>query len=685
MELELDSDLRKQFETEEEYQFPPVSSDADFTKVVVLCGLPSVTEDKKDKFIGLMRDTLNKVVVESTKEPVKILDLYMPFKTSPVVSKGYIFVYCQKAIHATAIQQKMHGSKFVGNSFYKVYRYDDWENMNSTTSTTLVTPERQFVEPVALQSWLCSEESLDGKDQFVVRFDGTSEVYWHSNGNLSLEVKKPWTENIDWSPRGTYMVNFAPLGIALYGGPNWTQVQVFMRQHVMAVQFSPCERFMFTWSHKFVSTETPEAPQSIVLWDVKSGRQLRNFHTVPNANQGWEFSWSHDGRFFSRLVQGLIYVYETETLSLIKDESGQKKPIKLYGPTASHAWSPTDPYLAVFVQPAGTTNNIPARIILMEMPTRRTMGQVSMINVVRCYIHWQEPAGNYLAVRIDRQIGKNKKREKTSTAFEFFRVRDKHIPVESLELKENVFAFDWEPCGNRFAIIHADSPNGTRANVSFYSMEGGKLKPLKTLEKKQASHLYWSPAGRYIVLAGLRSYMNHQLEFFDAQEMESYAQTQHSHCTMVSWDPTGRYFASYVLHERCKSENGFRLWSYRGAELYCLNKDTLHQFLWRPRPPTSLSPEKIAWLKEEKNFKSFQETYRKKDLIQEAERAKKEEALREEKRQQYRSWQAEKKAQWKKDAEWRRSLGIVDEDDEDVYIVQECVEEVLSTEAQILD
>lgn len=50
--------------------------------------------------------------------------------------------------------------------------------------------------------------------------------------------------------------------------------------------------------------------------------------------------------------------------------------------------------------------------------------------------------------------------------------------MEGLELKDNVIAFNWEPSGKRFAIIHGETVSGSRFNVSFYSMEGGKMKLL---------------------------------------------------------------------------------------------------------------------------------------------------------------------------------------------------------------
>jgi len=305
-----------------------------------------------------------------------------------------------------------------------------------------------------------------------------------------------------------------------------------------------------------------------------------------------------------------------------------------------HSWSPTDPIMAAFVP---EHNNIPARVMLLSMPSRKVITQQSLVNVNGCFIHWQEPAGNFLAVKVDRH-GKSKKQN--FTAFEIFRIREKDVPYEGLELKDVVLAFAWEPSGHRFAIIHADQLSSSRTSVSFYSMQGSKMKLLKTLEKRQANSLFWAPTGRYIVIAGLRA-MNHQIEFFDTEIMDTLSQVQHPQCTSIAWDPTGRYVASYVSHIRCKSENGFKLWTYRGVELLGSNKDTFWQFLWRPRPPSLLPLKKLKWLETPKNFQEFQKKYKAKDAVEEEVRRAKITAEREEKRKEYRKWLAKRRAEWK--------------------------------------
>jgi translation initiation factor 3 subunit B len=92
-------------------------------------------------------------------------------------------------------------------------------------------------------------------------------------------------------------------------------------------------------------------------------------------------------------------------------------------------------------------------------------------------MHWQSE-GDFLCVKVDRQGGKDKK--SVHTSFELFRMREKDIPIEVLEMKgTQIIAFAWEPRERRFAIIHSpDSATQSRNNVSFYTMGTKHLKHL---------------------------------------------------------------------------------------------------------------------------------------------------------------------------------------------------------------
>jgi len=158
-----------------------------------------------------------------------------------------------------------------------------------------------------------------------------------------------------------------------------------------------------------------------------------------------------------------------------------------------------------------------------------------------------------------------------------------------------------------------------------------------------------------VVLAGLKT-MNGQFEFFNVDEMETMATSEHFMATDVEWDPTGRYVTTAVTsvhqmengrggvenqhstdvtlqspppplhtptlnpltllrasvsstaftldarHALISVEclfsttllNGFHLWTFNGKLLYKHQKERFYQFLWRPRAPTLHTPEQEA-------------------------------------------------------------------------------------------
>ena len=185
--------------------------------------------------------------------------------------------------------------------------------------------------------------------------------------------------------------------------------------------------------------------------------------------------------------------------------------------------------------------DVPARVVLLEVPSRNEIRVKNLFNVANCKMHWQK-SGDYLCVKVDRYSKLRKEKEENKYAglycnFEVFHMREKQIPVDSVEIKENVHAFAWEPIGSKFVIIHGEMQS---LNVSFYEVKTGQTPTLKKkYERKTANMLFWSPQGQFIVLAGLRN-MNGVLETIDTSDFTTMNSGEHFMCTDVEWDATGR-------------------------------------------------------------------------------------------------------------------------------------------------
>ena len=166
------------------------------------------------------------------------------------------------------------------------------------------------------------------------------------------------------------------------------------------------------------------------------------------------FKWSHDDKYFVRMseAEGTLSIYETPSFGLL-----DKKSIKVEG-LKGFSWSPKDNILSYWVAEA---KDVPARVVLLEIPSRNELRVKNLFNVADCKMHWQK-SGDYLCVKVDRysklkREGNESKFTGLYCNFEVFHMKGKQIPVDSVEIKENVHAFAWEPVGHKFAIIHGDT------------------------------------------------------------------------------------------------------------------------------------------------------------------------------------------------------------------------------------
>lgn len=191
-------------------------------------------------------------------------------------------------------------------------------------------------------------------------------------------------------------------------------------------------------------------------------------------------------------------------------------------------------------------------------------------------------------------MSKNKKTIYTNLHVLF--MREKDIPIEVFEgdLKDRtVSKVAWEPNGNRFALI---AHEGLKTFVSFFQADKSEIKELKTFERKNISHLFWSPKGRFIVLAALINVQG-EMEFWDGEELQLLGTVEHYQAKEVEWDPSGRYVASTLSYWRYQSENGFNLWDFRGQPVLKKTMERFKQFLWRPRPPSLLSKDQMKHIR----------------------------------------------------------------------------------------
>ncbi|KAF7085558.1 hypothetical protein CFC21_088970 [Triticum aestivum] len=530
--------------------------------------------------------------------------LWMPTDPETKKTQGYCFIEFNTPQEAEFAMEKTRGYKLDKSHIFAVNMFDDFEKYMKVPDEWAPAEIKSYTPGENLLKLLTDDKA---RDQFVIRAGTFTEVYWNDARRAMPELvyqKQYWTDSyIQWSPLGTHLATVHRQGAQVWGGDDkFVRLMRFAHPQLKLIDFSPGEKYLITYSSHEPSNPRDTHRVVLNIFDVRTGKVMWEFKGsaddfTTGGNMGvsgvsWPiFRWGggRDDKYFARLGKNVISVYDTETFALI-----DKKSLKVEN-VVDFSWSPTDPIISLFVPELGGGNQ-PARVSLVPIPGKEEIRQKNLFSVSDCKMYWQNN-GEYLALQVDRY---------TKTK--------KNIPIEVFELdnkNDKIIAFAWEPKGRRFAVIHGDGP---KPDISFYIMKAvnnnvSRVSKLTTLKGKQSNALFWSPAGRFIVLAGLMGF-NGQLEFFNVDDLEPMATGEHFMATDIMWDPTGRYLATAVtsVHEM---ENGFQIWSFNGKQIYNVSKDHFYQFQWRPRPPSLLTPEKEEDIS--KNLKRYSKKYEHED------------------------------------------------------------------------
>mmetsp|Transcript_7434 Transcript_7434/g.24695 ORF Transcript_7434/g.24695 Transcript_7434/m.24695 type:complete len:720 (+) Transcript_7434:103-2262(+) len=658
-----------------------------FGSVLVVDNLPQVEQTKFDKLCNVVRRIFEQI---GSLRPEG--GLVMPVEKSTGKTKGFAFIEFLTQQMAEAAVQQTDGYKLDKNHIFKVSKLDDVAKYMKVPESYTPPAKEAYVPKENMQSYMLDER---GRDQYAIRFADETHIYWNDEAQSKpdeVHKRSYWTESyVQWSPNGTFLSTIHRQGVAFWGGPNFTRLGRVQHANVQFVDFSPDEKFVMTGSTQEPSNPRDSMQVTINIFDSRSGRKLRTFpgsiddfiiSTSPGMRTGmiWPiFKWAGGcgDNFFARLAKNQISVYSTVDMGLL-----DKKSIKLEA-VQDFQWSPAAPILSVY-QPELAGGNQPARVSLIEIPSRKEVRSKNLFSVSDIKMYWQAQ-GKYLAVKVERFT---KTKKSTYSGFEFFRLHERECPMEVLELpdkNEKIVAFAWEPKGHRFAIIHGDGP---RPDISFYTMHDGtqsKLKHITTLKGKQANMLCWSPQGKHIILAGLKG-MNGQLEFFNADEMESMGTAEHFMCTDIDWDPTGRFVSTSVtaVHQ---SDNGYHVWSFNGRLIYKALHDGLYQFIWRPRLASLLTAEAEQDIFS--NLKKYQKRFEEIDEQIKNAQSKEEAGERKMLLDEWNKWLASKK-QHLESPLYRQELarlldGRAVQEDPDLCEEEREVEELISNREEILN
>jgi translation initiation factor 3 subunit B len=583
--------------------------DKSFPTSVFVLNIPKVAESKLPK--------LEKVLT-SVFGSAGTYELYMPINEEIGTTEGFAILTYEEADAADQAVKAYDGFKLDAKHVFKVWKMDEFDSIvdHDGEEPTEDSVKLANSEVSDLRDWMMDDLA---REQFVCRFDtGDNEIYWHNSISNMAELEydgererkggKVWCDSkVQWSPRGSYLATFHRPGIALWGAEKFQKRGRFMHQDVKFIDFSPNEEYLLTWNGKHAAEKDTE---SVRIWRMLTGEQVKSFQTPSFTPKGGEFPhflWSADGRFLARCTDQAIFVYDSlDDFELITDPASEKKsPIKFADGLQGFDWSPKENIISAWIP---EKNNVPARLQLIRIPSRQEVAAKNLFSVRDATMHWH-PEGKYLCVNAMRM---SRTKKTGHTHLEIFRVQEKNCPIESVEIKETVKTFNWEPAGNRFCILTTDEA-GHNLKAQFYALGANECKQVAKHDLHAGiSSVFWAPQGQYFVMAAIPG---GDLIFGHLNEMNKLDilhKDEHFLMTEVMWDPSSRYVITAVTQQmtagmRYQTEAGFQMWSFQGKSLYKTPKEKLYMIAWRPHPPSLLSEKKKADVKA--NLKTYTKKY----------------------------------------------------------------------------
>ncbi|GAA5854670.1 hypothetical protein JCM8547_004930 [Rhodosporidiobolus lusitaniae] len=629
--------------------------------VVILDGAPVVGQDKADRLLKALCKTAQKEAgLSVTPDQIE-----MPADEAGQ-SKGFLFITLNSHVEAQAFQRALHGHAFDKRHTFSIIPFTDVDSYANLEEEYKEAEAEEWAPREHFRAWLADPA---GRDQVILYHGDDLAVHWANKGGVAEHAahRNKWTDLFSqWSPQGTYMATIHLQGVALWGGSSFERINRFAHPDVKLIDFSSYERYLVTWSPRPIeASNSPLSPftdedvgNNVAVWDIVSGELVRTFPMVGdqtnelNKRITWPmFKWSPDEKYAARVTPGQqISVYETPSLGMLG-----KKSIKIEG-VVDFEWAPMNDAEREALEAErngiakpGSSNltnklafwtpeiaNQPARVSLMSLPSRQIIRSKNLFNVHDCKLHWQSN-GDYLCVKVDRHTKTGKTR---FTNLEVFRLREKDVPVQVVEIKDAVVAFAWEPAGQRFALITSSDPNfanplpgqSIKTSVSFYGFDSrkGDFLLLKTFDNKAFNNVFWSPKGRHVILATLGSTSKFDLEFYDLDldrdekvvetdpgaAIRSLVTLEHYGMTDIEWDPSGRYLATYGSIWMNSMESGYQIWDFKGALVQEGKLDKFKQLLWRPRPPTLLSAAEQKKIR--KNLRDYSRQFEEQDQLEAA-------------------------------------------------------------------
>jgi translation initiation factor 3 subunit B len=600
---------------------PDVQLDKSLSNVIVINGLPKIDKKTESKFM----DVLSREFNMNMKDKV----YYMPYENQK--SKGYMFLELPQGKtrpdqYAREFIRKFQGHKFKGGFRFSVYMMDELEaqrGADAKSSGSGATPE-SFCS-WKLFDWLLDPLQRDqqlticGKSGSVKKM---GELSWRDTLEgtqefAALEKKIAHDAPVVFSPEGTFLCMLHDSGAAIYGGALMDRLFVYPHEGVQAVDVSPCERYIVTWSN--VGGRCLEDPGMAIVWDLLYETPIMEFDRVEVADTHgniihWPIlKWSYDDEYLMQVRGETLVICSMKGMSEDVEMGFSAKEKHVFEKAIPGLkWCEWIPRSKKIIYWTEATEHRPARVSVVNIPDMGEVGYKSVTNV-KDLIPLMHPHGKYCLFRVVPESGAAT--AKTTGVFTML-LSQKLIPTVVGEIESTTIEdIQFEPKGNRLAVA-CGGASALFRHVLIYKITKTGMEKDCSIEKRLGNRISWSPMGRFFVLTTEPSRQHERVEFIDADSRELVNAVDQPFVSDVAWDPSGLMVATSVTIYHHHADNGYCLWNAIGERIDMVRSQAFWQFLWRPRPRFPVNDTKIQsgvmknldeW--EKKDDQRFQQVY----------------------------------------------------------------------------
>lgn len=707
---------------EEKYS---VKDEFNFDQYIVVSGAPVIPEAK----VAVLKKALTGLFSKAGK----VIDMEFPIDPETKKSKGFLFVECATPADSKKIIKAFHTKRLDLKHRLYLYSVRDVERYNSDGfNTEFEEPAMpEFIPSSSLKSWLQDEEV---RDQYVLQKDDLTTVFWNTmleDVDNVVEARENWSSNyVRFSPKGTYLFSYHDQGVVAWGGPHFDRLRRFHHPNVRTSSVSPNEKYLVSFSADPIVyneddkgspfTKRNEGHQ-LCIWEIASGLLMTTFPVVKSPFLHWPLiRWSFNDKYCARMVGDTLVVHDSENgfapmenkalkVPGIRDFSFAPSGVKL------HPFRQNDEPSVLLAYWTPETNNMSCKGTIVEVPRGRVLKTVNLVQVSNVSLHWQNKA-DYLCFNVERHTKSGKT---VFSNLELCKLTEKDIPVEKIEFKDCVRAFEWEPNGNRFVAIAErdtgdDNPAIPRHVISFFAPEIKDKEPgndvssgikrwklVADVPNKFSNTISWSPAGRFVAVVTLvkPNVRKSDFMFFDMDfageknineatdvtaSIKDVGKPAYLSATDLEWDPSGRFLSAWSSALKHKVENGYKIFNVGGVVLKEETISNFKNFAWRPRPESLLSNAEKK--KVRKNLREWSAQFAEQDAM-EADSAMRDLILRQ--RELLKEWHEYREETSEKMVEvfGYKAFDVLplDADEEQYTVVEEIKEEILEEKEEKVD